>query len=119
MSNIPRAISVEIRDVTPIVEGIVDQNIKNTLLMAILDRIKETAPPPPKFGPIPATGYNRSRFRYTMVDGMGMRYTIVGDSGYAGFLEFGTRKMAARPYIAPSVEWGRKQLEQLPESAWQ
>lgn len=36
---------------------------------------------------------------------------LVGtDVPYAAFVEFGTRRMRAQPYLGPSLEWARRQF---------
>ena len=47
------------------------------------------------------TGTNR---RSLMHDAFGTGRRIFGTSGYSGYLEVGTCKMAARPYIRPALE---------------
>lgn len=34
----------------------------------------------------------------------GARFRVVAEAGYSGFLEFGTRKMGAQPFVIPAVE---------------
>ena len=40
-------------------------------------------------------------------------------AGYAGYLEFGTRKMAARPFLFPAVERNRAAIQQFLQRAIQ
>lgn len=45
------------------------------------------------------------------IDGKGMERRIYTQSGYGGWLEIGTEKMAARPYIMPGFTRAVKELE--------
>lgn len=36
--------------------------------------------------------------------------TLSASAGHAGFVEFGTRKMAAQPYMRPTIESGASQI---------
>lgn len=61
------------------------------------------------------TGYLRSTIYRVRSPFMG-RYTFIlgAYAHYAGFVEFGTRKMAARPYLRPAIEEVKKiALERL------
>jgi HK97 gp10 family phage protein len=66
---------------------------------------KDLAPPPPKFGDIPATGNNADSIDYS-VDSTrgGATAQVFTQSGYGGWLEIGTSRMAARPYFAPAFQ---------------
>lgn len=55
------------------------------------------------------SGLGRNQY----VDPNGMEAAIYSTSGYGGFLEVGTRYMAARPYFRPAME---KNMHLLPES---
>ena len=48
------------------------------------------------------TGHNRRSIDYKMVVGTQINASVVTSSGYGGYLEVGTRKKAARPYIIPA-----------------
>jgi HK97 gp10 family phage protein len=39
-----------------------------------------------------------------------LEVVISSDAPYWMFVEYGTRRMAARPYIRPAVEWGKNYL---------
>ncbi|MEM1524587.1 MAG: HK97 gp10 family phage protein [Nitrososphaerales archaeon] len=61
------------------------------------------------------TGYLRSTIYKTKAPFLG-RYTFIlgAYADYAGFVEFGTRKMRARPYLRPAIDEVRKiALERL------
>ena len=47
------------------------------------------------------TGFMRDHIEYR-VDGR--KFHIVSQAGYSAFVEFGTSKMAAQPFMIPSVE---------------
>ena len=44
---------------------------------------------------------------------------LSSDAPYWGYVEYGTRHMAARPYIRPAVEWGKYYLSERVEGAIQ
>jgi HK97 gp10 family phage protein len=72
------------------------------------DRARDLAPPPPKFGTDTATGHNRDSINFEMTGETKAR--VFTESGYGGWLEIGTTKMAARPYFRPAFEATRKEL---------
>lgn len=57
------------------------------------------------------TGNNRDGIdtEVTQVEA-GIQATIFGQSGYSGYLEIGTSKMEARPYIGPAVDKHIKEI---------
>ena len=74
---------------------------------------KKKSPPPPKIGGVPATGHNARSINpmgqvhssgATTIDPNNIDGEVFTTSGYGGYLEVGTRKMPARPYIVPAVE---------------
>jgi HK97 gp10 family phage protein len=71
------------------------------------DMCKELAPPPPKFGDIPATGNNRDSIDYKTE---GDKVIIYTESGYGGWLEIGTSRMAARPYFRPAFDQTKAEM---------
>lgn len=42
-----------------------------------------------------------------------MKSTVHIDAEYAGYLEYGTTRMAPRPYVAPAVELCRQRLQKV------
>ena len=44
---------------------------------------------------------------------------LTSDAPYWGYVEYGTYKMAARPYIRPAIEWGRYYLSERVDGAVQ
>ena len=56
------------------------------------------------------TGYLRSSI-YTKIDGWVAE--IGTEAAYALFVEFGTRRMQAQPFLYPSLQKGLPQLEQI------
>ena len=53
------------------------------------------------------TGHNRDSIDYTA---NGLNGEIFTQSGYGGWLEVGTSKMAARPYFRPAFEQTRQDM---------
>lgn len=75
--------------------------------------VKRNSPPPPKFGPIEPSGVNKRSINpggavtsdgRTDIDPGNIRCEVYGTSGYSGYLNNGTRYMAAREYFVSSVE---------------
>lgn len=50
------------------------------------------------------TGFLRSRNRYKVSGFFKLKLTLINDCYYAGFVEFGTSKMIAQPFIRPAFE---------------
>jgi HK97 gp10 family phage protein len=53
------------------------------------------------------TGFLKSTIQKV---GSGASWIVTATANYAGYVEFGTRKMAAQPYLRPALEsldWGR------------
>jgi len=55
------------------------------------------------------TGQLRNSIGYTIRRGE-MIVSIHADQSYARFVEFGTRRMRARPFIRPAIAYGRKSI---------
>jgi HK97 gp10 family phage protein len=47
------------------------------------------------------TGFLRSTITYTVADGT---LTVMATAPYAAYVEFGTRRMRAKPYIRPAID---------------
>jgi len=60
------------------------------------------------------TGHNKRSIDYQFLGRFDFR--VFSESGYGGWLEFGTARMAARPYFAPSFQKARREFEN--ESRW-
>ncbi len=73
--------------------------------------------PPPKGSPVAGVrvpewswvkktkgpgGHNRDSIRFEKTDHL--KYVVRTETGYGGFLELGTSKMPARPYMAPAFK---------------
>lgn len=50
------------------------------------------------------TGNLRNSIQATMDTGNGLKWRVNVGAAYGIFLEFGTRKMVARPFLVPAVE---------------
>ena len=57
------------------------------------------------------TGATKNSIKVTSIDD-GLGASIGPSTSYAPFLEFGTHKMAARPYMRPALEHERKPFEE-------
>ena len=79
----------------------------------------EHAPPPPKIGTsYVSTGHNKRSIKFEMGPGQPiakkeLEGAVYSTSGYGGFLETGTVKMAARPYFRPALD---KNMKKLPKN---
>jgi len=63
--------------------------------------------------------YHTSRLRNSIDDRVeedGMLGIVGTDVEYAGFVEMGTSKMPARPYLFPALEKNRKRIKELLKS---
>lgn len=70
-----------------------EKAVKEVVILIAADSIK----PPSPF----LTGNNRRSMRY---DAKGLEGSVYSTSGYGGYLETGTSKMAARPYMKPALD---------------
>lgn len=50
------------------------------------------------------TGFLKSRNDYKISGFFNLKLTLINDCYYAGFVEFGTSKMMAQPFIRPAFE---------------
>lgn len=50
------------------------------------------------------TGYLKSKNSFKVTKYFTQKLTLVNDCEYAGFVEFGTYKMRAQPFIRPAME---------------
>lgn len=82
-------------------------------------RAKELSPVSDTWPSIPASrgekridhGLNRASIDTDIVEvDAGVQATIFTQSGYGGYLESGTSKMPARPYLAPAVQQTAKNI---------
>ncbi|MCL4735381.1 MAG: hypothetical protein KJ050_10645 [Candidatus Omnitrophica bacterium] len=79
--------------------------------------------PPPKGSPVAGVrvpewswvkktkgpgGHNRDSIRWEKM--AGLKYMVRTETGYGGFLELGTSKMPARPYLAPAYTEAEKEF---------
>ena len=82
------------------VKGSIINNIKNTIVAIANDAIK--------FSPV-LTGNNRRSIKFEVGPGGEvakgeMEGAVYSTSGYGGYLETGTVKMASRPYFKPALD---------------
>lgn len=87
------------------------EKVRKAVLQGLRDTIADVAQDAVNLSPV-KTGNNRRSIKYE-VSGMGsnevvdpkkMEAAVYSTSGYGGFLETGTSKMAARPYFKPSMD---------------
>lgn len=74
------------------IEGIVEKAVKEVVVDVASDSVK---------GSPVDTGHNRRSIDYNV---KGLEGAVYSTSGYGGFLETGTSKMAARPYMKPALD---------------
>lgn len=71
------------------------QATRDTFLQDMVPEAKKTSPV--------RTGHNASTIDATVVEGpKGVEAKMFTESGYGGYLEVGTRKMKAQPYLWPA-----------------
>jgi HK97 gp10 family phage protein len=65
------------------------------------------------------TGFLRDNISGSVTTGPGMVIaTIVSAAPYSGFVDMGTRRMAARPFFTPAVDQARSKLGELAQEAF-
>ena len=64
--------------------------------------------------PATDTGYLVSNI-FTNIDTDGLGASVESRAGYSSFLEFGTSKMAARPFMQPALEENKPKIRRLEE----
>ena len=62
--------------------------------------------------PAADTGYLHNNITFT-IDGDGLGADIESRASYSGYLEFGTSKMQARPFMQPAIEENRPKIRRL------
>ncbi len=85
-------ININTLKVMGVVNGAVEEGLKDTVV--------ETAAEVVRGSPV-LTGHNRRSIDYWVKK---LRARIFGTSGYSGYLEVGTSKMAAQPYFKPAAD---------------
>lgn len=85
-------VNVNVLRTMGIVDGAVEEGLKDTVV--------ETAAEVVRGSPV-LTGHNRRSIDYWVKK---LRARIFGTSGYSGYLEVGTSKMAAQPYFKPAAD---------------
>jgi HK97 gp10 family phage protein len=79
-------------------------NTANTVLNQVAKNTTDTMK---KNAPV-ATGFLRNNISYTV---SGTKAEIVSDATYSGFVNYGTRKMAARAFFSNGVTFAQQQLK--------
>lgn len=74
------------------IEKAAEKAVKDVVVDIASDSVKES--------PVD-TGHNRRSIDY---EAKGLEGAVFSTSGYGGFLETGTSKMAARPYMKPALD---------------
>jgi HK97 gp10 family phage protein len=64
------------------------------------------------------TGYLKSRNTYEVTRLFFQRLRLKNDAFYAGFIEFGTSKMQAQPFIRPSIENHLDEIRRIAGGVW-
>jgi HK97 gp10 family phage protein len=83
---------------------------RRALRVEIQAKLNASHPPPsqPGTGPAVRTGRLRSSITWQLGrDGLGLYADIGSSVAYARFVEVGTDRMAARPYLRPALNAGR------------
>jgi HK97 gp10 family phage protein len=67
------------------------------------------------------TGNNRNSIKSKGEWGnkLTLNFEIYTESGYGGYLELGTKKMAARPYFAPAFQHAYSDLKKTSAKDWE
>lgn len=113
----------------------VDRAVKRNLNDMLDDAVVYARQPPPKGSPVagvfdsrlpnPITGdaligrrggANRASIEWSS---SGLSYVIQTRTGYGGYLELGTKKMVARPYIAPGIRSAGLKMKRKRGRAWE
>lgn len=101
-------LNLKTKEVTDKVSKATLKSLKNTVVDITNDTIK---------GSPVKTGNNRRSIKYEIgpggdIDNKSGEAAIYSTSGYGGYLETGTVKMAARPYFKPALD---RNIHKLPE----
>lgn len=59
------------------------------------------------------TGYLKSRNTYKVTRFFNQKLTLLNDAPYAGFIEFGTSKMRAQPFMRPAMERHQAEIQEI------
>lgn len=59
------------------------------------------------------TGYLKSKNRYKVTKAFYHRLRLLNDAEYAGYVEFGTSRMQAQPFIRPATERHQREIQQI------
>ena len=85
-------VNVNVLRTMGIVDGAVEEGLKDTVVEAAAEVVR---------GSPVLTGHNRRSIGYWVRK---LRAKIFSTSGYGGYLETGTSKMAAQPYFKPAAD---------------
>ena len=107
--SVSMTVETHFRDVTSIIGPIVDRNMRELFVDVMVENAKSMSPY--------LTGHNRASIK--QLEGSDGSYAVGTTSGYGAYLEFGTRRMAARPYFLPAAEIAKKNVQASRESDWQ
>lgn len=59
------------------------------------------------------TGYLKSRNTFKVTRFFNQKLTLLNDAPYAGFVEFGTSKMRAQPFMRPAMERHQAEIKEI------
>ena len=90
--NVDIQTNLKLKEAFNQIEAAAIESLKDTVAAIAGDSIKDS----PKL-----TGNNMRSIKYEQKK---LEASVYSTSGYGGFLETGTRKMAARPYMKPALD---------------
>lgn len=103
--------TVEMIERQPVMKTVTDI-VGRKLLTVFCDTMRNTAK---ELTPI-KTGNNMRSIFMRQVEFL--TFEVGTASNYGAYLELGTSRMKARPYMAPAAEAARHKLESLPKGEW-
>jgi len=110
--SVSMTVETNFRDVTSIIGPIVDRNMRELFVDVMVENAKAMSP-------VAAVNGGTNRASIKQLEGSDGSYAVGTTSGYGAYLEFGTRRMAARPYFLPAAEIAKKNVQASKESDWQ
>jgi len=64
------------------------------------------------------TGFMRSRNNYEVTKYFNQKLRLINDCPYAGFVEYGTYKMRAQPFIRPAIYNHISEINAIARGVW-
>ena len=111
-----KGMSIRFRDNSVAALAQITDAISGNIEDMCLTMVELAKRPPPQGSPYD-TGNNRDSIDYHKQGQLSFK--VQTNTGYGAYLELGTKRMAARPYMAPAYKGAEAEMLAKPRSSWE